>query len=879
VVRQWRRSMIALIVGVGAILALAAPADAYEPRVPDSFFGVSATELWSLTESNRDAKRDAQLDGMKAAGIDWARVEIGWPEIERNAPVAGQHSYSWAISDRLVTAFATRGMELMALPMATPGWAGTNAASCGRRSEVAGQHVADYVAFAEAVAARYGARGSFWNARPELPRVPVTRYEIWNEQNWGGFWCDHPNPERYAEMLAGAADAIHALDPTAEVILGGLAAFRTSTSQDGAVLSMAADEFLARAIAREPGLAASIDAVGFHPYDADPAMNLSLTGWFRKRMNTLGLADAEIVLTEFGWRSGGPLAGSLSDVRRATNYARMTGEIARTDCGISAVAAHTWQSSELDPDNPNHWYGIASPITGQLYQSGRAYRNQVALYEGRGPTPAPRSTIRVCGASRPPDQDGDGTADENDDFPLDPQRQNGNHDERPSEDEGPLPAHAPRAEDAFFGVNVVQLPADFSRLGAEYDAMDAAGIGVARQRIDWAQIEPVPPGDPGYASRTRWSWLDRIVMNMARAGLVLRPSFGKEPSWAAGAAFSGEYAAFLARFAERYGSGGTFWSENSNFDESRLAIRDYEIWQHGNRDTEAPGGTTSPAWYASAYLEARAALSAVDSEARSLVSLGEVGQGGRAGAFLRSMVAARPDLAGSMDGVMLMADYSRTVDLIEGAVRELRYALDDAGGASAPIFLGFGASTSGSGSITESQRAQLFTDVVGRAARGDCGVAGVFPHAWTTPEQNPANQWHWFGIAGKDNAALSATAEAYRDVSLSYRGFGTEPPPTATVHQCASEPDTTGPALTVRVSRERASARGASVKITASDPAGVRSIECRLDQRAWSPCALKQRLRKLRIGGHRLTVRATDALGNLATENASWRVARAGKRR
>ncbi len=882
-VRRVQRPIIGLIVGVVAALAVVAPAQAYEPRVPESFFGVSATELWSLTESNRDAERNAQLDAMKAAGIDWARVEVGWPEIERNAPVGGEHSYTWGPADRLVAAFAGRGMELMALPMATPAWAGTDAESCGRRSEVEAGHVGDYVAFVEAFVARYGAHGSFWNAHPELPRVPVSRYEIWNEQNWSGFWCDEPNPERYAEMLAGAADAIHVLQPDAEVILGGLAAFRTSAAENGVVRAIAADRFLARAIAHEPRLAGSVDAVGFHPYDNDPAMNLSLISWFRDRMNGLGMSGAEIVLTEFGWRSGG-LAGAVSELLRATNYTRMTGEIARTDCGIGAVAAHTWQSSELDPDNPNHWYGIASPVTGRLHPSGLAYRDQVALFEGRGPAPAPRATIRACGASELPDQDADGTPDSHDDFPLDPERQTGNPDERPPDGRAPPPAHEPRAEATFFGVNVVQLPADFMRLGAEYEAMHGAGIGIARQRIDWAQIEPVPPSDPAYPQRAQWFWLDRIMVNMARAGLSLRPSFGRAPAWATGTGFGGEYAAFLARFAERYGDGGSFWAENRNLDESRFAVRDYEIWQYGNRDADAPGGETSPDWYAATYLEARAALGAAAPGARALVSLGEVGQGGRAGAFLRTMVAARPELAGAIDGVMLMADYSRSVDLIEGAVRELRYALDDAGGSDAPIFLGFGAPTAGTGAITEDQRAQLFADVAGRAVRGDCGVAGVFPHAWTTPESNGESQWHWFGIADKDDATLSPTAEAYRDVSATYRGYGSAPAPTTGVHPCgAAEPppatDTTGPALNVRVARKRASARAATVWVSASDPSGVDSIECRLNSRSWAPCAPRQRLRKLARGVHRLTVRATDELGNHAAKNESWRVARARKRR
>src|SRR5687768_5322785 len=106
VARQSKRFMLALIAGAATACALAAPAQAYEPRVPDTFFGVSAPDLWGLTEQGRDSERDRQLDGMKAAGLDWVRVEVGWREIEPNVPVAGTHTYRWDAADRLVGALA-----------------------------------------------------------------------------------------------------------------------------------------------------------------------------------------------------------------------------------------------------------------------------------------------------------------------------------------------------------------------------------------------------------------------------------------------------------------------------------------------------------------------------------------------------------------------------------------------------------------------------------------------------------------------------------------------------------------------------------------------------------------------------------------------------
>ena len=46
----------------------------------------------------------------------------------------------------------------------------------------------DYAAFARAFAKRYGRGGDFWRERPEVPLVPITSYEIWNEPNAQMFW-------------------------------------------------------------------------------------------------------------------------------------------------------------------------------------------------------------------------------------------------------------------------------------------------------------------------------------------------------------------------------------------------------------------------------------------------------------------------------------------------------------------------------------------------------------------------------------------------------------------------------------------------------------------------------------------------------------------
>lgn len=897
-----RKLVCSLFAACACVLAGAGPSYAWEPRVTDSFFGVSAPELWDLSVQSKHATRDAQLDGMKAAGVDWVRSEIGWPEVEPTAPLGGQHSYSWAAADRFVEALSVRDMELLAMPMATPGWAASPdgaAQGCGRRSEVAQSRLDDYAAFVEAIALRYGPSGSFWASRPDLDPTPVRRYEIWNEPNWNGFWCPEPDPELFASLLKGAADRIHAVDPQAEVIFGGFAALQDSRHEGETLRGMAVDEFLTRAVAHEPGLAPAVDSVAFHPYDLDPDVNLSMLGWLRSKLEATGFQDAEILLTEYGWR-GGLGSGALSEPLRASNYATLTGMLPRTDCGVSAVAPHTWNSAELNLSNPDHWWGIASPVTGLLHPSGQAYREQVALYEGRGPTPAPRALIEVCGAPEQPDQDRDGTPDSEDDYPTDPDRTAGSGEEPPAAPEE-VPAEprvrAPRVEDDFFGATLVRLPDDFTRLGEEFGAMAANRIDNARIRINWSQIEPVSPGSPDYTRLAGWSWLDRIVLKMGGAGIRLTPAFGSAPNWVSpsGAAFDSAYADFMRRFAKRYGRGGTFWSENRHLPGDDLAVRDYEVWQYGNLSAHAPDGVATPADYGQTYLAARSSIRGWDPSARVVASLGELGTGGRAGDFIRAMTQAAPALGGRLDAVSIWAEHSRTIEALDTVAVDVRRGLDDSGSPAAPMRISFGAPVRGPQAITESARAELFDRFASRAARSDCGIDGIFAHAWTTPESDPSNSYEWFGIADKLTAEPSATAIAYSAAAAAYTGRGEDAGEPGAVLVCDGRPpDRDGdgtpdpadpapldpqistptasppPAPTIGQIPSPTSSRSVTVSLGAT---GATSFQCKLDSGRFASCGSNPTFTGLAHGPHELRVRAVDALGLVGAEAArSWTV-------
>jgi hypothetical protein len=179
----------------------------------------------------------ADLDLMASTGARWLRAGLSWGSIETRPGV-----YDWAGTDRVVLGARARGLSVVAVVSSAPRWA----AQPGCRSnECAPRDAAAYAAFLRVAVARY------------LP-AGVHHWEIWNEPNHAAFWGPRADAGAYAAVLAAAYPAIHALDPEAVVLSGGLAP-GGDTGGDIAPIT-----FLRRLY--QLGGGAHLDAVAHHPY-------------------------------------------------------------------------------------------------------------------------------------------------------------------------------------------------------------------------------------------------------------------------------------------------------------------------------------------------------------------------------------------------------------------------------------------------------------------------------------------------------------------------------------------------------------------------------------------------------------------------------------
>jgi hypothetical protein len=235
------------------------------------------------------------------------------------------------------------------------------------------------VGLARALAARYVPGGPFWREHPDLPVEPVEDFEIWNEPNFGAFWCPHPDPARYAPLLGRSAAAIHSVDPGAKVMLGGLAGFRRSQHAPGGSTELSPGDFLTALVHARPSLRRAVDVVGVHSYERTPRQVMRDVRADRAALRRVGMGSVPMSLNETGWYTAGLGATApVSEGQRARYLRSITASIAHSGCNLDSFAPFVWTSAQANPARPDDWYGLVSQTTARPYRSGKAYLDEAA---------------------------------------------------------------------------------------------------------------------------------------------------------------------------------------------------------------------------------------------------------------------------------------------------------------------------------------------------------------------------------------------------------------------------------------------------------------------------------------------------------------------
>ncbi len=254
------------------------------------------------------------LSNMRNAGTRWVTTMLHWSAIE---PVEGV--YDWSSFDTKAQNAQAAGMDVFVLFTGNPSWAA--ALPGGPVTDTQ-----DLVNFATLMAERYDCDGM-----NDAPGSPCVHYwSFYAEPDNGslgyalggkGYWGH--NGAGFAAMLSQVSPAIHAANPRAKVLVGGLA-YDWFEEDGGPFVRSFLTDTLTALNAYPGGARAYIDAVAFHFYP------IAAQRWptirekaleVRSIMARHGVGDLPLLCPEMGYWSS-PKFGS-SEQRQAQGLVQM----------------------------------------------------------------------------------------------------------------------------------------------------------------------------------------------------------------------------------------------------------------------------------------------------------------------------------------------------------------------------------------------------------------------------------------------------------------------------------------------------------------------------------------------------------------------------
>jgi hypothetical protein len=268
-----------LFLAVLSLLALAPAADA--GVAPPSFAGISPQKP--------DTATDFAL--MRSSGVKSVRLPMYWTVIQPESRFVSRPDFD--AFDHEVKLAAEQGIRVLPFVYRTPEWVAPEP----RALPVATPWERwAWSAFLRDAVERYGADGSFWRENPDVPYLPIQGWEIWNEENIITFTWP-VSPTSYARLLRISGRVLHAADPAARVIVGGLFGRPLQVPPN-----IPSGDFLSR-LYRAGAVKPYFDGVGLHPYVADAGAIRGQIRNLRRVMRIHHDTRTDIYMTELGWGS------------------------------------------------------------------------------------------------------------------------------------------------------------------------------------------------------------------------------------------------------------------------------------------------------------------------------------------------------------------------------------------------------------------------------------------------------------------------------------------------------------------------------------------------------------------------------------------------
>jgi hypothetical protein len=279
-----RRSPVLTLALALSALAISVPAAS---AAQSEFAGIVSNDSFS----GNTAYRNKQFAAQQAAGVGIIRQTLPWASYE-----IAPNNYDFSGFDNFVAAAAAHNIRVLPILFDPPAFRSSKPKSHPARGTYFPKVLSDMGAFGAVVAGRYGPDGTFWRSHTNLPQLPFTAYQIWNEPNLPVYAPPKPSASKYVALLKATGPAIKAVDPNAEIVTAGLPDSRLSKPN------------LYKYITQmyQAGANGSFDTLGINPYAPTASGLISKLKRIRGIMNKFGDSDASLWVTELGWSDVGP---------------------------------------------------------------------------------------------------------------------------------------------------------------------------------------------------------------------------------------------------------------------------------------------------------------------------------------------------------------------------------------------------------------------------------------------------------------------------------------------------------------------------------------------------------------------------------------------
>jgi len=346
-----RLGLLALV--TAALLVAGAPAAS--AAVPSGFVGITSEDVFASPGTYRAQTLGTQRD----LGVQLIRQTFDWSQIETSPG-----HYDLARYDGYVATLASHGMRVLPILFHTPTF------HLGRTAGRASCPPADlgtFARYAQVLVARYGPNGTLWAEHPELPKTPITSWQIWNEPNLKIYWCDRVSAREYARMLRTVSRAIKQVDRKAEVVTAGLPPSKLKSA-------VWIETYLRQLY--KAGGKKGFDTLAINSYAKNRADLRTLLRSMRTIMNRRKDARARIWITELGWGDAGPASRfNVGAAGQATRIASSFKEIRRLrkPLRLRGVVYYTWRDAAPYPPEYKDMWGLHTGLLDMNHNPKPAY--------------------------------------------------------------------------------------------------------------------------------------------------------------------------------------------------------------------------------------------------------------------------------------------------------------------------------------------------------------------------------------------------------------------------------------------------------------------------------------------------------------------------